>query len=94
MIIESGLIIITGLVLIGIKLPRRTALKMLGRPLMLDVFVTILTFIMHYGTFSGVMAAAVAGVMCSLITTAARKSFGYIEKDIYYKGFFTISLEK
>jgi NhaP-type Na+/H+ or K+/H+ antiporter len=41
---------------------------------------------MHYGTFSGVMAAAVAGLMCSGFTSAARYAFGYIKNKQYFKG--------
>lgn len=83
MIIESGVIIFLGMLLIGFKLKRRTALSLLGRPLALDLGVSILAFMMHYGTFSGVMAAAVAGLMCSGFTSVARKCFGYISKGKY-----------
>lgn len=86
MIIESGIIIFLGLMFIFIKLPIKTALKLLGRPLLLDVGVSVTAFMMHYGTFSGVMAAAVAGLMCSGFTTTGRYIFGYIENNTYYPG--------
>ena len=86
MIIQSGFIIFLGLVFIGVKLPPKTSLKLLGWPITLDIVVTVLTFMMHMGTFSGVMAAAVAGLMCSGFTSAARYLFGYIEKNVYYPG--------
>lgn len=86
MIIESGIIIFLGLVFIGVKLPTKTALKLLAWPITLDVVVTVLTFLMHMGTFSGVMSAAVAGLMCSGFTSAARYLFGYIENNVYYPG--------
>lgn len=79
MIIESGVIIFLGLLLLGLKLPIKTSLKLLGRPLALDAGVSILAFIMHYGTFSGVMAAAVAGLMTSGFTSAARWGVGYCD---------------
>ena len=41
---------------------------------------------MHYGTFSGIMAAAVAGLMCSGFTSCARYAFGYIKDKRYHKG--------
>jgi len=53
MIIESGMIIFAGLLFIFIKLPHRTRLWLLGHPLMLDVSVSVLAYVMHYGTFSG-----------------------------------------
>ena len=86
MIIESGVIIFFGMLLLGTKLPRRVSLKLLGRPLTLDLGVSVLAYIMHYGTFSGVMAAAVAGLMCSGFTSCARYAFGYIEKGSYVPG--------
>lgn len=86
MIIESGVIIFLGMLLLGTKLPRKVSLKLLGRPLALDLGVSVLAYIMHYGTFSGVMAAAVAGLMCSGFTSCARYAFGYIENKRYHKG--------
>ena len=42
MIIESGAIIFFGMLLLGVKLPRRVSLKLLGRPLALDLSVSVL----------------------------------------------------
>jgi len=86
MIIESGVIIFFGLCFIFIKLPRQTALKLLGYPLALDIAVSALAFCMHYGTFSGVMAAAVAGLLCSGFTSAGRWAFGYMSNGQYIPG--------
>lgn len=88
MIIESGVIIFLGLLLLGLKLEHKTSLTLLGRPLALDVTVSVLAFMMHFGTFSGVMAAAVAGLMCSGFTSFARYAFGYIRGGKYYPGKF------
>lgn len=86
MIIESGVIIFLGMLLLGLKLKPRTSLTLLGYPLTLDISVSALAFVMHYGTFSGVMAAAVAGLMCSGFTATARYAFGYIEGGKYFPG--------
>ena len=86
MIIESGVIIFLGMLLLGTKLPRKTSLKLLGHPLALDLSVSVLAYIMHYGTFSGIMAAAVAGLMCSGFTSCARYAFGYIKDKRYTPG--------
>lgn len=86
MYIESGIIIFIGMLLLGLKLPKSVSLRLLGRPLLLDVVVTVLAFAMHYGTFTGVMAAAVAGLFCSGFTSAARYVFGYIEHGTYHSG--------
>lgn len=79
MIIESGVIIFAGLLFIFIKLSQERRLRLLGRPLMLDIVVSVTAYALHWGTFSGVMAAAVAGLMCSGFTSAGRWLIGYIE---------------
>lgn len=86
MIIESGVIIFLGMLLLGLKLKDKTSLTLLGYPLALDFGVSALAFVMHYGTFSGVMAAAVAGLMCSGFTSLARYAFGYIKAGKYFPG--------
>lgn len=86
MIIESGVIIFLGMLLLGLKLKTRTSLTLLGYPLALDFGVSAIAFVMHYGTFSGVMAAAVAGLMCSGFTSVARYAFGYIKAGKYFPG--------
>lgn len=83
---ETGLAIFFGLVFIFIKLKRRTMLRLLRYDMALDVAVTLLTLAIHWGTFSGVMAATFAGLLCSLGTSAAKKLFGYIEGDLYHPG--------
>lgn len=91
MIIESGIIIFVGLLLLAIKLPLKTNLKLLGRPLAVDLTASIVAYILHYGTFSGIMAAAVAGLMTSGFTSIARKAIGYIEKGQYFPGWWDMS---
>jgi hypothetical protein len=97
-IIESGIIIFIGLLLLAIKLPLRTNLKLLGRPLAVDLTASVLAYILHYGTFTGVMAAAVAGLMCSGFTSVSRKAIGYIEPktNCYIQGWWDMThrLEK
>lgn len=90
MFIESGVIIFIGLLLIFIKLPRPVALWLLGHELLLDIIVSIVAYIMHYGTFSGMMAAAVAGLMCSSFTWIGRTLFGYIRNGQFHRGYFQI----
>ena len=89
MIIESGVIIFVGLLLLFIKLPRLMALRLLGYPLALDVAVSVIAYALHWGTFSGVMAAAVAGLMCSGFTAVGRWAIGYRKSGRTYPGVFT-----
>jgi len=86
MVIESGVIIFAGLLLLFLKLPRRWSLSLLGYPLYLDLAVSVLAYTLHWGTFTGVMAAAVAGLMCSGFTALGRKFFGYIRGRQYTPG--------
>lgn len=91
MVIESGIIIFIGMLLLAFKLPPRTSLWLLGRPLAVDIVVSVIAYVIHWGTFTGVMAAAVAGLMCSGFTGIARFLFGYIDKGRYYHGSIEIS---
>ncbi len=86
MIIESGVIVAVGLVFTFFKLSWKTRLKMLGRPLVMDLAVFILLNILHMGTFSGVMVAATGALITSALISLGRKCFGYIEGNAYYPG--------
>lgn len=85
-----GAIIALGIALILIKLPTRVALKLLGRAMLLDIAVTIFTLWIHWGTMTGLMAAAVAGMICSVVTSVARRAFGYIRKGVYHPGYLNL----
>lgn len=84
---ETGFAIFLGLVFIFIKLKRRTMLRLLRYDMAIDVAVTLLVLAIHFGTFSGVMAATFAGLLTSVGTTAARRLFGYIQGDQYFPGY-------
>ena len=87
----SGFVLIIALILIFVKLPRKTAFWLLGHDTMLDVSVTILMTFIHWGTFTGLMAAAFAGMMCSVTTFAARWAFGYTAHGKFVPGKFVVS---
>ena len=76
--LETGFVVFLAIALILAKLPRRMLLKALGHSLALDVTVTVVTLVIHWGTFSGVMAATVAGLMTSLATSGAAARGGLI----------------
>ena len=86
MIIESGVVILLGFLALFLKLERRTLLRLLGYPLAVDIVGSVVAYALHWGTFSGVMAAAVAGLMLSTLTSVARWSVGYIEAGTYVPG--------
>lgn len=88
----TGFAIFLGLVFIFIKLPRRTMLRWLRYDALLDVAVTLIVLAIHFGTFSGVMAATFAGLLTSVGTTAAKKLFGYIQGDLYMPGLIRLAV--
>ena len=89
---ETGLAIFLALVFIFAKLPRRTMLRLLRHDMAIDVAVTLLVLAIHFGTFSGVMAATFAGLLTSIGTTAAKKLFGYIQGDLYFPGYMSLAV--
>jgi hypothetical protein len=84
--IETGFLIFAGTGLLLAKLPRRTALRVLKHDLALDLAVTVLVMLLHYGTYSGLVAATVAGLMTSLATSGLKRLVGFVDGDIYYPG--------
>lgn len=86
----SGFVLILGLVFLFIKLPRRVVFWLLGHSAWVDLAVTVLMTLIHWGTFTGLMAAAFAGLLCSIATASARRLFGYTEHGKFVPGMFTI----
>ena len=91
--LTTGFIVFLGVALIMVKLPRRLMLRALKHDLLIDVLVSVAVLLIHYGTFSGVMAATVAGLLTSLFTSGAKKLFGYIDGDNYYVGRINLNVE-
>jgi len=48
----------------------------------------VVAYALHWGTFTGVMAAAVAGLMCSGFTIVARVLIGYSRGTTLVPGMF------
>ena len=88
----TGLAIFLGLVFIFIKLPKRTMLRWLRYDILLDLAVTLIVLVVHFGTFSGVMAATFAGLLTSVGTSLAKRIFGYIQGDQYFPGLIRLTL--
>lgn len=89
---ETGLAIFLGLAFIFIKLRRRTMLRLLHHDMAIDVFVTLLTLFIHWGTLGGVMAATFAGLLTSVGTSTAKRMFGYIDRDQYFPGYVSLDV--
>ena len=88
----TGIMIFMGVALILAKLPRRLMLKTLHHDVALDLAVSVLTLILHWGTFSGVMAATVAGLLTSLMTSGAKRLFGSISGNRYVPGILNLKV--
>ncbi len=84
--LATGFTIFLGVTLLLTKLPRRTALRILKYDLALDLMVTAAVLIIHFGTFSGLMAATVAGLMMSVATSGMKRLVGYVDGNFYGPG--------
>ncbi len=84
--LATGFTIFLGVGLLLTKLPRRTALRILKYDLALDLIVTALVLILHFGTFSGLMGATVAGLLMSLATSGMKRLVGYVDGNFYVPG--------
>lgn len=90
MIIESGVIVALGLIMLFFKLSWKARLRMLGYPLVMDAAVFVLLNWLHWGTFSGMMVAATGALVCSALISLGRKAVGYIAKGVYFSGHFNM----
>jgi nucleoside permease NupC len=88
----TGITVFLGVALILVKLPRRLMLRALKHDLAIDLAVTALVLLIHWGTFSGVMAATVAGLLTSLATSGLKRLFGYIDGNQYHIGRIRLSV--
>lgn len=82
----TGITVFLAAALIFAKLPRRTMLRALKHDLAIDLMVSMIVLLIHWGTFSGVMAATVAGLLTSLATSGLKRMFGYIDGNSYIVG--------
>ena len=88
----TGFMIFLGMTLILAKLPRRAMLRALHHDVALDLAVSALVLAIHFGTFSGVMAATVAGLLMSVATSSMKKFVGHIQGDMYFPGLICLKL--
>jgi hypothetical protein len=89
--IEMGFIVGLGLLVTLFKMNWTWKLRVLSHPLKIDLLIFIVLFVLHSGTFSGVMVATIGAFVCSLVLSAGRILCGYIEDDSYVVGVFNMS---
>jgi len=83
-----GAVIFLGVFFIMVKLPLRTLRWLLGHHVMLDISVTVFALVVHWGTMTGLMAAAIAGMITSVMTVLGRWAVGYREGKRCVRGAF------
>lgn len=90
--LETGFLVALGLLVTLAKLPWRHKLWLTSHPLLMDCATFGLLVMLHWGTFSGVMAATVGALFCSLTLSGARKVIGFVDRDgTYRRGLIDIS---
>lgn len=91
--IEMGIVVALGLLVMLAKLPWRIKLWMTSHPVAMDIAVFVFLAMIHWGTFSGVMVATIGAFFCSLVLSLARRLIGYVDvkSRLYVRGFFDVS---
>lgn len=84
--LEAGFVCGLGLLVTFAKVGWKWRMRMLSNPLTMDLIVFALLVVLHWGTFSGVMAATVGALMVSLVLSAGRWYFGHVERGVYIPG--------
>ena len=93
MFIETGSLVFFSLIIMFFWLKPRTRLWLFGHPVFIEVPFACLAYTLHYGTFSGMMAAGVAAALCFCFMRAGRYLFGYIDSNVYYAGLLKVDLK-
>lgn len=88
--LEMGIIVGLGLLTMFWKMSWRNRMRMLSNPLAVDVIIFVALTAIHWGTFSGVMVAAVGALFCSLTLSLGRWVYGYVERGQYKPGVINI----
>ncbi len=89
--LETGFVVALGLLVMLAKLSWRNKMLVISNPLAADVIVFVCLTAIHWGTFSGVMAATVGALFCSIVLSIARWLVGHMVGTVYYPGLFNIA---
>ena len=86
-VLVFGVIVFAGVAFLLAKVPPKLRAWLLGHHVALDITVSAVVLWIHWGTMTGLMAAAVAGFICSAYTSMLRGLLGFT-----YRGRFTPGL--
>lgn len=88
--LEMGLLVALGMIAMFVKLGWKWRILALSNPFALDVATFVLLSVMHWGTFSGMMVAAIGALACSVMITLGRYLYGYKVRGQYVPGVFDV----
>lgn len=84
--LEMGIVVGLGLIVMLVKMSWRMKMLVLSNPLVADLITFSVLTLVHWGTFSGVMVATVGALFCSVVLSAGRWLYGYVEHSTYIPG--------
>jgi hypothetical protein len=85
-----GIVVALGILVMLIKLSWRKKMWVLSHALIVDVVIFILVSAIHWGTFSGLMVAAVAALFTSITLSIGSWLVGHVKDNRYYPGVFNV----
>lgn len=88
--IEMGVVVGLGLIVMFWKLSWRWRMRLLSNPLIVDLSIFSVLTIVHWGTFSGLIVAAVGALFCSLTLSLGRWLFGHVKAQRYVPGLINV----
>jgi len=72
----AGILTAIGIIILMLKLNRRWLKRLLGYDIVFDIAVTALMAVIFYGTYSGMMAATVGGIVFSVAVHTIKMIIG------------------
>jgi hypothetical protein len=84
--LEMGIVVGLGLLVMFWKMSWKWRMRLLSNPLAVDIIIFVALSAMHWGTFSGLMVAAVGALFCSIVLSLGRLMFGHVERGQYIPG--------
>lgn len=75
--IEAGLIFFVSVMAVLVKMPRGTAQKLLGYEYQIDIIASLIFVMSMYGTYSGMMTAAVSALALSIAMAIMKRIIGF-----------------
>jgi hypothetical protein len=88
--LEMGIIVGLGLLVMLVKLPWRWKMRLLSNPVVVDFIIFGLLTCLHWGTFSGVMVATIGAFFCSIVLSIGKWLFGSVRAGKYFPGKFDV----